>query len=95
VATCGCSKAGSLGEYEAARTLHLAPDGRLVVTDLGSGEDDGTVMAVDAASGKQTVLLHDLPSDQVVYPVSTDGRNSAFNQTGIGETDIFTSVERH
>jgi hypothetical protein len=30
-----------------------------------------------------------------VYPVWTDGRNSAFNQTGIGETDIFTNVERH
>jgi hypothetical protein len=62
VGSCGCSKAGSLGEYEAARTLHLAPDGRLVVTDLGSGKDDGTVVAVDVASGEQTVLLHDLPS---------------------------------
>ena len=33
-------------------------------------------------------------SDKAVYPVWTDGRNSAFNQTGIGETDIFTNVER-
>jgi hypothetical protein len=32
-------------------------------------------------------------SDRAVYPVWTDGRNSAFNQTGIGETDIFTNVE--
>jgi hypothetical protein len=28
-----------------------------------------------------------------VYPVWTDGRSSAFDQTGIGETDIFTDVE--
>jgi hypothetical protein len=35
-AICGCSSAGPLGEYLAARTLHLAPDGRLIVADLGS-----------------------------------------------------------
>lgn len=28
-----------------------------------------------------------------VYPTWPDGRNSAFNRTGIGETDIFTDVE--
>jgi hypothetical protein len=60
--TCGCSDAGPLGEYEAARTLHLAPDGRLVVTDLGSGRHDGAVVAVDVASGRRTVLMRDLPS---------------------------------
>jgi len=32
-------------------------------------------------------------SNSVVYPVWTDGRDSAFDQTGIGETDIFTNVE--
>lgn len=32
-------------------------------------------------------------SNKVVYPVWTDGRNSAIAQTGIGETDIFTNVE--
>jgi hypothetical protein len=61
-AASGCSGTGSLGEYQAARTLHLAPDGRLIVTDLGSGNDDGTVVAVDTASGRQTTLLRDLPS---------------------------------
>jgi hypothetical protein len=61
-AVVACSKSGSLGEYEAARTLHLAPDGRLIVTDLGSGNDDGTVVAVDVASGRRTVLIQDLPS---------------------------------
>jgi hypothetical protein len=34
-------------------------------------------------------------SDAVVYPVWTDGRRSAFDRTGIGETDIFTDVEIH
>jgi hypothetical protein len=32
-------------------------------------------------------------SKAAVYPVWTDGRNSAIDQTGIGETDIFTNVE--
>jgi hypothetical protein len=32
-------------------------------------------------------------SDQVIYPVWTDGRDSAIEQSGIGETDIFTNVE--
>ncbi|HEX8861688.1 MAG TPA: sialidase family protein [Actinomycetes bacterium] len=33
-------------------------------------------------------------STTAVYPVWTDGRNSAIERTGIGETDIFTNVER-
>lgn len=32
-------------------------------------------------------------STKAVYPVWTDGRNSAIRRTGIGETDIFTNVE--
>jgi hypothetical protein len=32
-------------------------------------------------------------SNRVVYPVWTDGRNSNFDQNGVGETDIFTNVE--
>ena len=32
-------------------------------------------------------------NDQAVYPVWTDGRDSAIDKTGIGETDIFTAVE--
>jgi hypothetical protein len=32
-------------------------------------------------------------TNEWVYPVSTDGRDSAIDQTGIGETDIFTNVE--
>lgn len=32
-------------------------------------------------------------TDSAVYPVWTDGRNNAINQTGIGETDIVTTIE--
>jgi hypothetical protein len=32
-------------------------------------------------------------SDAAVYPVWTDGRNNSIEDTGIGETDIFTNVE--
>ena len=32
-------------------------------------------------------------ANQAVYPVWTDGRNTAIARTGIGETDIFTNVE--
>jgi len=60
---CGCSSGvGPLGDYKAARTLRLAPDGRLIVSDQGSGKHDGAVVAVDVASGRRTVLMADLPS---------------------------------
>jgi hypothetical protein len=62
LALCGCSRADPFGEYDAARTLHLAPDGRLIVTDVGSGASDGTVVAVDVATGRRTTLLDRLPS---------------------------------
>jgi hypothetical protein len=32
-------------------------------------------------------------NDQVVYPAWTDGRDNSINDTGIGETDVFTDVE--
>jgi hypothetical protein len=32
-------------------------------------------------------------SDQVIYAVWTDGRDSSIEETGIGETDVFTNVE--
>jgi hypothetical protein len=33
-------------------------------------------------------------STEAVYAVWTDGRNSAIDETGLGETDIFTDVQR-
>ena len=34
-------------------------------------------------------------STDAVYAVWTDGRNNAIGETGIGETDIFTSVQKN
>jgi hypothetical protein len=34
-------------------------------------------------------------STDAVYAVWTDGRNNAIGETGLGETDIFTSVQNH
>ena len=51
-----------LSGFHHPRTVHLAPDGRLIVTDLGTGKDDGRVVAVDLDSGKQETLLGHLPS---------------------------------
>jgi hypothetical protein len=42
--------------------VRLAPDGRLLVTDLGTGRGDGRVVAVDLAAGRREVLLDRLPS---------------------------------
>lgn len=59
---CGPAGDPALAEFKAPRIAHLAPDGRVLVTDLGGGADDGRVVAVDLADGGQTVLLDDLPS---------------------------------
>lgn len=61
---CGCSTESPFGRYKAARTLHLAPDGRLIVADQGTGRNDGAVVAVDTVNDKRTLLLRDLPSTQ-------------------------------
>jgi len=42
--------------------VRLAPDGRLLVTDLGTGRGDGQVVAVDLAAGRRQVLWDRLPS---------------------------------
>jgi len=51
-----------LAGFAAPRALRLAPDGRLLVTDLGTGSSDGRVVAVDLADGRREVLLDRLPS---------------------------------
>jgi glucose/arabinose dehydrogenase len=62
VAAAGCARQDPLGGFDAPRAVHLAPDGRLLVTDQGTGDDDGKVVAVDLAAGRRTVLLNQLPS---------------------------------
>ena len=61
-AAAGCAGPDPLGGFAAPRAVHLAPDGRLLVTDQGTGDDDGTVVAVDLATRRRTVLLDRLPS---------------------------------
>jgi hypothetical protein len=58
----GCARPDPLAGFAAPRTVHLAPDGRLLVADQGTGAGDGKVVAVDLAAGRQQVLLDRLPS---------------------------------
>jgi hypothetical protein len=58
----GCARPDPLGGFDAPRAVHLAPDGRLLVTDQGTGNGDGKVVAVDLAARRRTVLLDRLPS---------------------------------
>jgi glucose/arabinose dehydrogenase len=57
-----CGRPDPLAGFEAPRAVHLAPDGRLLVTDQGTGAGDGKVVAVDLAARRRTVLLDQLPS---------------------------------
>jgi hypothetical protein len=61
-AAAGCSRPDRLAGFEAPRGVRLAPDGRLLVTDLGTGRGDGKVVAVNLADGRRQVLLDRLPS---------------------------------
>jgi hypothetical protein len=61
-AAAGCARPDPLAGFEAPRAVHLAPDGRLLVTDQGTGAGDGKVVAVDLAARRQQVLLDRLPS---------------------------------
>jgi hypothetical protein len=61
-AVAGCGRPDPLAGFAAPRVVRLAPDGRLLVTDLGTGRGDGKVVAVDLAAGRREVLLDRLPS---------------------------------
>ncbi len=52
---------GEFGHFDNARSVHVAPDGRLIIADLGTGHDDGRVVAV-RPGGPQEVLMDKLPS---------------------------------
>ena len=54
--------ADPLSGFSRPRTVHFAPDGRLLITDVGTGNDDGRVVAVDLERKTQEVLMDRLPS---------------------------------
>jgi hypothetical protein len=56
----GCSR-DPYGGFDHPRMVRLAPDGRLLVTDLGTGRGDGRVVAIDPR-GRRRTLLDRLPS---------------------------------
>jgi hypothetical protein len=58
----GCARPDPLGGFADPRAVHLAPDGRLLVADQGTGAGDGKVVAVELATRRRTVLLDRLPS---------------------------------
>ncbi|MGE3073548.1 MAG: ScyD/ScyE family protein [Dehalococcoidia bacterium] len=51
----------AFGHFDKARSVHVAPDGRLIIADLGTGKDDGRVVAVRRGEA-QEVLMSNLPS---------------------------------
>ncbi len=51
-----------LSGFSRPRTVHFTPDGRLLITDLGTGKDDGRVVAVDLDRKTREVLMDQLPS---------------------------------
>ena len=66
----GCSGGGDkklqdatgLAGLQQPMAIHLAPDGRVVVTEAGTGADDGRVSIVGADGQGRTVVLEGLPS---------------------------------
>lgn len=50
------------GGFDHPRAMRLAPDGRVLVADLGSGHGDGRVVAIDPGSGRRKTLMRNLPS---------------------------------
>lgn len=71
LAAAGCSGGGdSKGSQDVAgftglqhpMAIHLAPDGRVVVAEAGTGANDGRVTVIGADGSGRTVLLEGLPS---------------------------------
>jgi hypothetical protein len=83
------------------------PDNHLIGTWEGRSTDDGQTWTDFSISGalwdadlgffSSGAFIGDYNglamNTEVIYPVWTDGRNNAIEETGIGETDVFTDVE--
>ncbi len=63
LAACASGANDSIGRFDAPRTVHLAPDGRrVIIADLGTGHDDGRVLAINPDTRASEVLMKGLPS---------------------------------
>ncbi|MEO8540720.1 MAG: ScyD/ScyE family protein [bacterium] len=81
---------GEFGHFKNARTVHVTPDGRLIVADLGSGRNDGRVVVV-TLEGKQEVLMDHLPSTLHSGQAHSDlsgPSGAAMNENGVACTVI-------
>ncbi|MGE0599223.1 MAG: ScyD/ScyE family protein [Dehalococcoidia bacterium] len=73
------------GHFDNARSVHVAPDGRLVIADLGTGHDDGRVVAVRPGEA-QDVLMERLPSTRNSGQAHSDlagPSGAAMNDAGV------------
>jgi hypothetical protein len=78
-----CSDGGSdRGTLGTPRGLFLAPDGRVIVADAGSGEDDGRVLAITLPG-----VVEDGPLEPANIEVLLDGLSSS-DVDGRGYGDI-------
>ena len=76
---------GEFGHFDSARAVHLAPDGRLIFADLGTGHDDGRVVAV-RPGGQQQTLMDGLPSTDnsgQAYSALSGPSGAAMNEAGV------------
>jgi hypothetical protein len=71
VALAACGESDGEGPFGTPRGLSMAPDGRLIVADAGTGDDDGRVLALtlpslltdgDLEPSATEVLMEGLPS---------------------------------
>jgi len=51
-----------LSGFVAPRTVHISVDGRLIITDLGNGRNNGSVAVIDLTLGTRDIALSRLPS---------------------------------
>lgn len=82
VAATACDNDEGGGDFDAPRGMSLAPDGRLIVADAGSGNDDGRVLAITLPS-----VVADGPLDAADVSVLMDGLPSQ-NVDDRGYTEV-------
>ena len=88
-----CSVQPQLAGYCGAASTTSPPAGYTACDFSSTTCPAGQSCKIDRGAPKYGDYNGLAASTKAVYPVWTDGRDSAIAQTGIGETDIFTNVE--